>query len=174
VSGSVTFIPNAEDLKTAYALNMSRSWKPSLLWFVPIGALAGVTIALFDSKPTPGGAVLFGVALLLWLCGLVLVFYGFMRFFWLPRFAKRVFAQQKELHENTEISWGPDGFTAANSTGRTTLPWADFHGWKRGKTMLLLYRSEAMFNFLPLAEPAYARAADEMIRHLRAAGVEEI
>jgi hypothetical protein len=173
VTGSVTFHPRVEDLSAAYALNMSRTWRKSLTRLLPVGLLfaAVLAISFYDRGPRH---VTFVAAAMTIFVSLTLTIYAILRFIWLPRFSKRIYAQQMDLHEATEISWDAEGFTATNSLGRNTLPWANFHGWKRGDTMFLLFRSEAMFNFFPLTDPEFAAAADAMERLLLAAGVKEL
>lgn len=173
MSRSIIFEPKVEDLCAAYALNMSRSWRKSLTRLIPLGLLfaAFLAISVFDKGPRH---VTFVAGAMTIFISVTLIFCTIVRFIWLPHFSKRIYTQQKDLHEATELSWDSVGFTATNSLGHATLPWADFYGWKHGKSMFLLYRSEALFNFFPLADPEFAAAADAMEQLLIAADVKAL
>lgn len=45
--------------------------------------------------------------------------------------------------------------------------------WKRGADMLLLYRSDVLFNFVPLSSPDSQAYGDDIVSFLRAANVPE-
>lgn len=171
MSGTLRFTPTQADLKAAYALHIARPVTKALFWLVPIAVMLGLLVASTDREATGSDELIIIIVMLGWLVTVTLAIYFIVRFLWLPRFSKRIYAQQMDLRGEVDIVWDESGFTATNASGHANLPWADFYRWKRSETMLLLYRSEAMFNFVPLHDAAFVQAADEMVRHLQAAGV---
>jgi hypothetical protein len=171
MSGKLRFTPTEENLKAAYSLHLARFSVKRLLVMAALGMFVGLAVAGLSGTRNMNDVMLVTIGMLCWALVVTLVIYLTIRYFWIPRFARRVFAQQKDLQSETEISWDDRSFVAANANGSGSLPWADFHRWKQDEAALLLYRSEALFNFLPLSEPAFVQAAAEMVGHLRAAGV---
>jgi hypothetical protein len=173
MSGSLRFAPTETDLKAAYALHMLSGSKKRWLIMTAIGLIAGIVVAVITELEKPKDIMLMVGGMLAWALAISLFLYLFTRFLWLPRFVRRVYTQQKDLQRETDVIWDATGFTAENANGKAFLQWEHFHRWRRSKSMLLLYRSDALFNFLPLHDPDFAQAADEMIAHLQAAGVKE-
>lgn len=174
MQGTLQYQPTGEDVREAYALHMARGSPAKLVMLMGIGlAVAVLSLALIEpSNLGTVGELLRSILIVLvvLLAGLLAI-YAVTIYVWLPRFARRVFAQHKELRGLTEFRWDGAELLVNNVIGSNRLAWSDFHAWKRGETMLLLYRSEAMFSFLPTAKPEFAKAADEMQIRLTAAGV---
>jgi hypothetical protein len=61
----------------------------------------------------------------------------------------RVFTQQKDLSAPFEMTLTDQEFSMRNEFGESHLPWDSFVKWKEDKEMLLLYRSDVMFQMLP-------------------------
>jgi uncharacterized membrane protein YsdA (DUF1294 family) len=171
VSETLRFTPTEADLKAAYSLHMARVSVKRLLLMAAFGLVVGLVVAVLTNTRDTQEALFIVIMMLCWALVVTLAIYLATRYLWMPRYVRRIYAQQKDLQGETEVSWDATGFATANANGRVLVPWADFHQWQLSDAMLLLYRSDAMFNFLPLAKPAFAQAASEMVDHLQAAGV---
>ena len=110
---------------------------------------------------------------MLWALLVLAGFYLAVGKIWLPRFARRIFQQQRDLQSEVVISWDDQAFRTVAASGQAFCAWGDFHAWRRNEKSLLLYRSEALFNFLPLTDASSQAAAESMVLHLRNAGVKE-
>ena len=88
-------------------------------------------------------------------CGLIggvaggTVAFEIARRYQIPRRARRLFAQQKNLQRPLTFSWDDEGlsWTSANGSGKT--PWVDYLKWGQDERLFLLYHSDAMFQMLP-------------------------
>lgn len=69
--------------------------------------------------------------------------------FTIPRRSRRIFAQQKSLHDEIEAKWDEAALDLATSSARSRHRWADFLKWTEGQNVILLYQSDAVFNMLP-------------------------
>ena len=78
-----------------------------------------------------------------------IVILALFQFVILPRQMLRVFKQQKDLSYPFEIDLSDDGFEMRNEYGSSRVPWGDFAKWKEDANLLLLYRSDAVFQMLP-------------------------
>lgn len=103
----------------------------------------------------------------------ILLFRYLIRRFGIPRFAKRIYAQQADLRIPFQWEWDDDNFFAHSESGNSRYPWNSFHKWHRTSGMLLLYRSEVLFHFLPLRHEGALRAADDITARLTAHGIHE-
>lgn len=68
---------------------------------------------------------------------------------WLPYRTKKIYKQQKTLQEPFESEISSDEFISTNSLGTARLRWKDFHKYKVGKDMILVYQSDLMFHMFP-------------------------
>jgi YcxB-like protein len=173
VSGNLVYTPTEKHLIAAY----QRHWPTGLNWKLLLFlALLSLAMGFMLARPGPfrlqdiasislggmvGGAV--AAAIIQWLVAKI----------WIPHFARRVYRQQADLKRETRIEWSEAGFRAISNSGESTDPWSTFFQWKRSADMLLLYRSEALFNFIPLDLPGGENAGDEIVGYLQVAGVKE-
>jgi len=85
----------------------------------------------------------------------------FWRRFLLPRRARRIFAQQKNLQQPFEIRWDDDGLRGVSERGSSHTPWSDYLKWSQDDRIILLYLSDVMFQMLPkrcFGQPAQLEA----------------
>lgn len=68
---------------------------------------------------------------------------------WLPRKTRKIFAQQKLLHEPMEIEITPAGFSTTATYGTSHLEWRALHKYKAGKELMLVYQSDVIFHMFP-------------------------
>lgn len=92
-----------------------------------------------------------GITLLLYLMPVLFLaaFFPLYRFVLLPRQARRIFDQSKELALPIDYEVTEAGLKISNAMGSSLRPWKNFHKWKEGKDMLLLYLSDLGFLMIP-------------------------
>lgn len=89
------------------------------------------------------------------------------------RRSRRIFTQQKSLHDAFELSWDETGLELSTQAARSRHPWADFRQWAEGADGIILYQSDALFNMLP--KRAFSEDALADIRQrLDQAGVRQL
>lgn len=67
----------------------------------------------------------------------------------LPRRARRLFAQQKNLQRPATFSWDGEGLAWSNANGSGKTAWTDYVKWRQNERLFLLYHSDVMFQMLP-------------------------
>jgi len=70
-------------------------------------------------------------------------------FVFLPRRIRKLYKQQRVLHEPHEIMFDATGISTTYSLANGTLPWSHVHKWRESKDLLLVYHSDAMFSIFP-------------------------
>lgn len=83
------------------------------------------------------------------LSAIVVLFIFIINSVMIPRKARRIFAQQKSLHEDIEASWDDTALDLSTPSARSRHEWSDFRKWSEGSNVILLYQSDALFNMLP-------------------------
>lgn len=68
---------------------------------------------------------------------------------WLPYRTKKIYKQQKTLQEPYDSELTDDEFISTNSIGAARIKWRDFHKYKVGRDMILLYQSDLIFHMFP-------------------------
>jgi hypothetical protein len=79
----------------------------------------------------------------------------------LPRRARRIFAQQKNLQRPFELRWDDDALCGASERGSSNTPWSDYLKSAQDDRIILLYLSDVMFQMVPkrcFGEPAQLEA----------------
>jgi hypothetical protein len=173
VSGELSFTPSEAMLNRAYALHYRGPGRNRVIGFAIFGALLGLGIAIAEGLHSARVAIGWIAAGMIWAFFVFCIIWVITRYWWMPRFVRRVYAQQRDLQQLSTIRWSEQGYETEIASGKNLMPWTDFYQWHRGQGMLLMYRSEAMFNFFPADTPEYSRAADEIQALLVAAGVKE-
>lgn len=84
-----------------------------------------------------------------WLITLV-IGYLFVYFGWfLPWKTKKMYMQHKELQKPFELELSAETFHVRSEEGEAHTPWTEFHKWKEGKKLFLIYRSDNLFHIIP-------------------------
>ncbi len=109
-------------------------------------------------------AIMIGLLFGLYAC------YFLTRVFWLPRIAKRSYAQTIEFHAPFDLTWDDERWMAQSKNGDVRLPWHNFHAWDRDDKVLMLYMSDHMFRLSPASGYADGQI-DDIIGLLTKAGV---
>lgn len=132
------------DFKKAQTLHADRerlaTWAGyGFIGVLIISTLVGIIVAIM-------GSLLWSYA---FYPALVLGVYLLFQFVLRPRQLARMFKQQQELSAPFELELTEEEFIFKNQFGAGHLPWSHFVRWKENQDMLLLYRSDVMFNMLP-------------------------
>jgi hypothetical protein len=173
VSNEVTFTPTEAMLQDAYNLHYKSYSKKQLMMYFIIGLTLGLAITAIDGF-NDIYAFLFTIASMVSVMVLLLLLIKtIVRFWFMPRYTRRIYAQQNDLRQVTTILWDDVAYKSKSTSASATTPWSEFYQWYRGDGILLLYRSEAMFNFFPTIGEEFSQAADAIQNHLVAAGVKE-
>lgn len=174
MNGRFSFTPTQADLLTAFKLHYPAVPRKRFGYFLLFAAFVGFAVAQMpggvrapETLAMMAGMTLFGAIVFL-------VIQAIVRLWWMPRYVRRIFAQQAELRHPTHVSWDENGFHATSESGEFRQQWKDFYRWKRNDSMILLYRSEALFNFISLESDEGKAAADAIQAHLINAGVETL
>jgi hypothetical protein len=173
MSGEIAFTPTASMLEAAYGVHYSRPSKKQIIGYIIFGGLMGLALAMIDEFSSLTYTLGIIALTILWALFVLMVIILLTRYWWLPRFTRRIFKQQSELRLETTIRWSKRGYETEVRNGKQIMEWADFYQWRRSNGMLLIYRSEALFNFFPDNAPNFVDAADEIQSFLIAAGIKE-
>jgi hypothetical protein len=101
---------------------------------------------------------------------------GFLALFWFvlrPYQITRSYKQHKELSSPFEMELSDEGYSIKNSYGSGKIPWKDFAKWKADKKIILLYRTDNMFNMVPRRLLQDESQAQYVIDQLRQNNVKE-
>jgi hypothetical protein len=66
-----------------------------------------------------------------------------------PIKCRKIFKQQKALHSPLETEITSDFYKVSSALGSASIKWADFHKYKVGKKIILLYQSDVIFHIIP-------------------------
>jgi hypothetical protein len=150
------------DLKAAQALHARSGRLVTWLGYVMLGVMllifiGGIVLALLGSLP--------------WLTALIpafiLGFLALFQFYLKPYQITRSYDQHKELSSPFELELTDEGYSITNSYGSGKIPWKDFAKWKEDQKVILLYRTDNMFNMVPrrlLQEAAQIQYIHEQLR----------
>jgi hypothetical protein len=140
------------------AQRLHTRWTPRQIAAHAGALVAGVALASIASRVAwllvPGCALVGGAA------GSAIA-REFSRRFVLPRRARRIFAQQKNLQCPFEFRWDDDALLGVNERGSNRTPWSDYVKWAQDDRIILLYLSDAMFQMVPkrcFGQPAQLEA----------------
>jgi hypothetical protein len=157
----VVFRATEKDLISAYRLNFLASMRRRRTWarFILGAAFFGVGSAvLLGNDIGTGLAAVVGAAYWFALLAIILL----LNFLLLPRRTKRIFRQQKALHEVAEVEWSEESINFRSAQSHATVPWSHFVRLVEGRNMILLMQSDALFNFIPKASLSPEQAASIM------------
>jgi hypothetical protein len=91
----------------------------------------------------------------------------------LPRRARVLYNQQRELHEPMQIEITPDTIRFHSSFGSSTRPWGSFLKWAETPHNFLLYQSDALLNVIPKKALTEPNGQSGIRSYLHQAGVRE-
>lgn len=165
------FTPSEEDLRAAYALHMKQMGWKRLGYFLLFGLFVGIVMAALGGFDNMNQALGLIVGMTIWAGIVALVMSILIPIWWVPRHSKKTYKQQKDLRLETTTWWDDEKLYSGNKQGHAHLTFADMVKWRANDKIILLYRSDQLFNFLPTRvfnDPAHK---DGLIRRLQDAGV---
>jgi len=150
------FTLTSADYTAALRLNM-RSYYRRPLPLLVLAAFAA--LALFILVVRPGeDATLGSIALGAAIGVLILPLVVYLLF--VPLRARKIFAQQKTLHEPVSIAWSETAYTASTPTVTGTVPWSNYFDWLEDDRMIVIRQSMTLFQMLPKTALTAEQAAD--------------
>lgn len=163
MAGEVAFTPSEADYAAAhrdwFRRHLRRRGAKFLLVLGAFGVGVGVVLGILRYGPDPAG--IFASAVTYALIPLVvgLLAWGFC-YLALPRRARRLYRQHKNLQQPFRYAWSGEGLSYASPTGSGTVAWSDLHRWAEGQGSFLFFVNEAMFHFIPTRALNEAEAED--------------
>jgi hypothetical protein len=158
---SVAFQPTAEDLLAANRLNFVATVKSRrVAKSYALGGLALGSVTAYVFWAWQLGSIILGAAIgvAYWLIFLSLVLLSaYLR---LPRQVKRIYGQQKSLHDITTVDWSNETISFTSSRGTSRFQWIDFVKIIKGKETIILRQSDVVMNFIPLRVLSVKQAGD--------------
>ncbi len=147
---SAGFQPSEDDLLAAKRLHFRQSLKSRrvLVAFLVVSAgCAAVGVGVVWERDR-AAALSAGVG------GLIggMLFFAlllFASYVALSRRARRIYAQQKTLHEPIVVEWNDEGIAFTSSRGFGRYRWADFIRIVQDRDMFVFLHNEELMNFLP-------------------------
>jgi hypothetical protein len=87
------------------------------------------------------------------LAGTILVVVCILKFLlsavYLPRYARKIFTQQKTLHGTIAVEWDDVAMNVSTASSTARIKWSDCHAYRRSNAVILIYLSDALFHFIP-------------------------
>ncbi|KVT84624.1 hypothetical protein WK58_29630 [Burkholderia ubonensis] len=147
----IAFQPTLEDLVLAYRLNLRRryNWKYLLKTFAIVLAvyvLFSLGVAWIANRTLPELRVVW------WIVGiaaLVTIGWPLLANLLLPRVARKVYVQQKNLHQPYTVTCRSDCLVVETPTSREEIRYADLVHWSEDRHVILYYQSVLMLRFIP-------------------------
>jgi len=158
---SISFQPTAEDLLAANRLNFMvtvksrRVAKSYVLGGLVVGAATAYVFWAWQLGPIILGAAI-GVAYWPIFLSLILLS-AYLR---LPRQVRRIYGQQKSLHDSITVDWSDDSISFASNRGYSKFQWVEFVKIIKGRETIILRQSDAVMNFIPLRVLSVQQAED--------------
>jgi hypothetical protein len=85
----------------------------------------------------------------LFVCAGLFAYFFLLFGVWLPRRWKKTYDGHKLLHRPYQFEITEEAFCSASEYGNATIPWREFHKWKEGKKLFLVYQSDHVFHVIP-------------------------
>jgi hypothetical protein len=93
-----------------------------------------------------------------------------VQFVVVPRRIKKAFLQFKDFAGAQEYLFTDDGVTVKDQRGESTIPWGKYVKWVEDDTVLLLFQTDNLLNFIPKRCLA-GEQMDDIRRAITAAGI---
>ena len=167
----LVFTPTEDDLRSAYKMHFRRPRGMQLVAMIATGLAISVVLSAMDGFSDGSKALNLMIVMIIWATLITAIIFLVIQLWWIPRLSKKLFSQQKDLHLQTEIWWDDDKFYSKNEQGEAHLRFADLVKWQANEKVILLYRSDQLFNFLPVRIFRSYAHADGIIRKLQNARV---
>lgn len=153
---AVTFTPTVDDLVAAYQRHhwaLFRGRKTRVALAVSLSVVAIALGVLIEDDPVATAAILLAS-----LIGGLLLPSTMIR--WrVPVVARRIYAQQRGLHDEIHVAADAAGIAARSARMEGQTPWSHYLRWREDRRVILLYQSDALFQFVPKRALSEAQVA---------------
>ncbi len=167
----IVFTPSEQDLMSAYGLHIGRYSGKRLIWMLAIGLMIGVGLAVMDGFSDPFASIITILSMVIWAAIVVAIIQFLIPRYWVPRLARKTYAQQKDLRLETTTWWDDEKLFSSNEQTKAHFEFVDMVKWLANDDTLLIYRSDHLFNFLPVRVFRNNAELDALIRRLQDAGI---
>lgn len=167
----IVFTPSEDDLLAAYSLHIKRYSSKRLIAMLIIGAIIGLALAALEGFENPMTSAITIFSMIIWAAIVVAIIQFMIPRYWVPRLARKTYAQQKDLRLETTTWWDDEKLFSSNEQTRAHFEFVDMVKWLANDDTLLIYRSDHLFNFLPARIFQNKAELDALIRRLQDAGV---
>lgn len=165
----IRFTITARDYADALRLHTRRSW--ATRWELKLFLLAVYALGILAMVLSGFDALLTSIAIGGMLAAPAVP--AFTYFVYIPRLARRVYAQQKSMHQPVEASWTDESYTASSGTTSGTVAWTDYYGWSVDDRMVLFMQSQLLFQMVP-RHGLTREQTDDLIAHVERSGLRRI
>ena len=147
----VVFQITADDLVHAYRLHLWRryNWKYLLKSFA-IGAIVYIVLLVGGVRIASGR---FPEWRYVWMAAgiaaVVAIGVPILNHVILPRAGRKIYDQQRTLHQIHTVIFQGDRFIVETPTSRDEIHYVDLIHWSEDRQMILLYQSSVMFRVVP-------------------------
>jgi hypothetical protein len=139
---TVTGTYEANDLISAAWVHLRP--RPSLRWVGIVLVVLAVVAMFVNFRVAPEDA-----RWVAWFLPLTFLYIVLAYGFGIPYKARRAYKQRKDLQRPISFTATESGLSFATEGSSGVKPWADFHKWKEGKSTLLLYLSDNLYQAVP-------------------------
>ncbi|MEP2989092.1 MAG: YcxB family protein [Parasphingorhabdus sp.] len=167
----IVFTPSEQDLMGAYGLHIKRFSGKRLTWMLAIGFMIGVGLAAIDDFSDPFTSTITILSMVIWAAIVVAIIQFMIPRYWIPRLARKTYAQQKDLRLETTTWWDDEKLYSSNEQTKAHFEFVDMVKWLANDDTVLIYRSDHLFNFLPTRVFRNNAEMDALIRRLQDAGI---
>jgi len=106
-----------------------------------------IAVGLVWDEPAVAKLVTFLGGVLFWTLLLTLIL--MLNYLLLPRRVRRIFVQQKTLHDEVAIEWNDQSISFTSRRGASRFLWSDFLRVAENQKAIVLLQSDVLFNFIP-------------------------
>lgn len=135
--------------------------------WIRAGLIVAALIA-FSAWQAPGDPVRFGAIMIGIYAAFMILVVVLTRYWYMPRTARRIFAQTKSLQRPYRWSWNAEQLNYSSDLANAIVPWGDLVKWREGDQIFLIYPSNLMFYVFPKRAFQDAAAVDAFRQLLRA------
>lgn len=152
------------------AADVTAAWRANLRWrYTRPGAIAlpvllGLAVTAVDAALHPDASLVLLAVPLLGLPLLVVAGRLCRYALLVPLLARRTYRQTRAYHEEWSVELTQSGSRARTSDYEHFVPWKHYVAWSETDRVILLYHSDAMFQFVP--RPAVDTEAMRVFRTL--------
>lgn len=173
MSGSLTIQMSEADVLMAYRLHYSKLPRKTYIRFALMVIIIASGLALIRSNEGAMAMVEVFAGFCLFGLFVMVIIRKISDIWWLPKFVRRVFAQQSDLRDKYTFSWDDMAFRTKGSDSYAQIKWSELYGWRRSDRVMLLYRSEILFHFVVTPQGEETKMLDDIQQHLISQGVAE-